>query len=83
MVVLLGVAAGVGSIAFGVLLLLAFALGRAIPILLGGWAVGTLEALKPLGAYGRVFEITGGVTLILAGLYMLNAFFLVIPELAV
>lgn len=83
MVVLLGVAAGVGSVAFGVLLLLAFALGRAVPIFLGGWAVGALEALKPLGRYGRAFEVAGGVTLILAGLYMLNAFFLVIPELAV
>lgn len=83
MVVLLGVAAGVGSVAFGVLLLLAFALGRAIPILLGGWAVGALEALKSLGGYSRAFEIAGGVTLILAGLYMLNAFFLWIPELAV
>ncbi len=83
MVVLLGVAAGVGSVAFGVLLLLAFALGRAVPILLGGWAVGALEALKPLGRYGHAFEAAGGVTLILAGLYMLNAFFLVVPELAV
>lgn len=83
MVVLLGVAAGVGSVAFGVLLLLAFALGRAIPIFLGGWAVGVLETLKPLKVYGRAFEVAGGVTLILAGLYMLNAFFLVIPELAV
>lgn len=83
MLVLLGVAAGVGSVTFGILLLLAFALGRAVPILLGGWAVGALEALKSLGGYGRVFEIAGGVTLILAGLYMLNAFFLVIPELAI
>lgn len=83
MLVLLGVAAGVGSVTFGILLLLAFALGRAVPILLGGWAVGALEALKSLGGYGRALEIAGGVTLILAGLYMLNAFFLVIPELAI
>lgn len=83
MLVLLGVAAGVGSVTFGILLLLAFALGRAVPILLGGWAVGALEALKSLGGYGRAFEIAGGVTLILAGLYMLNAFFLVVPELAI
>ena len=83
LVVLLGVAAGVGSVTFGVLLLLAFALGRALPILLGGWAVGVLEAMKPLAKHQRVFEVSGGIVLLLTGLYMLNAFFLVIPELAV
>ncbi len=81
--VLLGVAAGVGSITFGVLLLLAFALGRALPIFLGGWAVGTLEAMKPLARHQRVFEVLGGIALVLSGLYMLNAFFVVIPELAI
>lgn len=83
LVVLLGAAAGVGSITFGVLLLLAFALGRALPILLGGWAVGTLESLKPLAKYQRAFEMLGGVVLVVSGLYMLNAFFLLIPELAI
>jgi cytochrome c-type biogenesis protein len=83
LVVLLGGAAGVGSITFGVLLLLAFALGRALPILLGGWAVGALEAMKPLARHQRAFEVIGGIVLVLTGLYMLNAFFLVIPELAV
>lgn len=83
LVVLLGVAGALGSITFGVLLLLAFAIGRAIPILLGGWAVGALEAMKPLAKHQRAFEILGGIALILSGLYMLNAFFLVIPELAV
>lgn len=83
LVILLGVAAGIGSITFGVLLLLAFAIGRAVPILLGGWAVGALEAMKPLAKYQRGFEIVGGIVLVLMGLYMLNAFFLVVPELAV
>ena len=83
LVVLLGVAAGVGSVTFGVLLLLAFAVGRAVPILLGGWAVGALEGMEPLRRYQRVFEIGGGIVLVLTGLYMLNAFFILIPELAV
>lgn len=83
LVVLLGVAAGVGSITFGVLLLLAFAIGRAVPIFLGGWAVGALEAMKPLARHQRAFEIVGGIALVATGLYMLNAFFLWIPELAV
>lgn len=83
LLILLGVAASVGSVVFGVLLLLAFAMGRAIPILLGGWAVGALEELKVLSRYQRAFEIGGGLLLVLAGLYMLNAYFVLIPELAV
>lgn len=83
LLVLLGVAASVGSVAFGGLLLLAFALGRAVPILLGGWAVGTLENLTSLSRYRRAFDVSGGILLILAGLYMLNVFFILIPELAV
>lgn len=82
LVVLLGVAAGLASIPFGVGLLLAFGLGRAIPILLGGWAVGVLEGLKPLTRYQRLFELAGAVVLVLMGIYMLNAFFIWIPELA-
>lgn len=83
LVVLLGVAAGLGSVTFGVLLLLAFALGRAVPILLGAWAVGALEGMKALGRYQRSFEVVGGIVLILMGLYMLNAYFIFIPALAV
>jgi cytochrome c-type biogenesis protein len=83
LVVLLGVAAGLGSVVFGVLLLLAFAVGRVVPILLGGWAMGALEGMKPLDRYRRAFEVAGGIVLVLMGLYMLNAFFLVVPELAV
>lgn len=83
LVVLLGVAAGVGSVAFGMLLLLAFALGRSVPIFLGSWAMGTLESLKPMARFQRGFEVLGAVLLVLAGLYMLNAYFLIIPELAI
>lgn len=83
LVVLLGVAAGIGSPLFGVLLLLAFALGRAVPILLGASAVGWLESLKGLNGSRRLFEAVGGVILILSGLYMLNAYFAWVPALAV
>ena len=82
LVVLLGVSAGLGSPLMGALLLLAFALGRAIPVALGASAIGWLENLKGLAPYRRTFEVLGGVTLIAAGLYMLNAFFFWIPELA-
>jgi cytochrome c-type biogenesis protein len=82
LVVLLGVAATAGSALFGFTLLVAFALGRAVPIMLGAGAVGWLENLKPIARYRHAFEIAGGLLLILAGLYMLNAYFFVIPELA-
>jgi cytochrome c-type biogenesis protein len=82
LVVLLGAVAGIGSISFGVVLLLAFALGRAVPIALGAFAVSWLENLKSLSRYRRGFEIAGGVILIAMGLYMLNAVLLWIPDLA-
>lgn len=82
LVVLLGVTTTVGSATTGALLLLAFALGRAVPILLGSVAVGWLESLRSLAAYRRAFEIAGGLTLVAAGLYLLNAYFIWIPELA-
>ena len=79
---LLGVVAALGSSALGATLLLAFALGRAIPIGVGAWAMGWLETFKPLARYQRAFDVGGGVLLVLAGLYMLNAYFFVVPELA-
>ena len=83
LVILLGVATGIGSPLFGAMLLLAFALGRAVPIILGAWAVGWLESLKPLAHAQKTFEIAGALLLVLSGLYMLNAYFAVIPALAV
>ncbi|MBN8761726.1 MAG: cytochrome C biogenesis protein [Thiobacillus sp. 65-69] len=82
LIILLGVATGIGSPIFGATLLLAFALGRSVPILLGAWAIGWLESLKSLEHSQRLFEIIGALLLILSGLYMLNAYFFVIPELA-
>jgi len=82
LVIMLGVVAGVGSLLFGVTLLLAFALGRAVPILLGAWAVGWLTNLEILQDLQKTFEVIGGVLLISSGLYMLNAYFVVIPKLA-
>lgn len=82
LVVLLGVAAAIGSPAFGLVLAVAFAVGRAVPIALGAWAVGALEAMRAAAGWRRAFEIAGGLALVLAGLYLLNAFFIWIPELA-
>lgn len=82
LVVLLGVTAGLGSVLLGVVLLFAFALGRAVPIAVGAIAVGWLKNLSGLDRYRRAFEIAGGVTLIVMGLYMLNTILFLIPALA-
>lgn len=55
----------------------------AVPIILGAWAIGWLESLKPLRHSQGLFEIVGALLLILSGLYMLNAYFVLIPELSV
>jgi cytochrome c-type biogenesis protein len=83
LIVLLGVSAGIGSPWFGAVLLLAFAVGRAIPIMLGAVAVGWLENLHGLSRSQRAFDIVGGIVLMLLGLYMLNAYFFWVPELAI
>lgn len=82
LVILLGVAAGIGSPLFGLILLMAFALGRSVPILLGAWAIAWLENLKALRHAQKIFEVLGALTLIASGLYMLNAYFYFIPSLA-
>jgi cytochrome c-type biogenesis protein len=61
---------------------LAFALGRAIPILFGALAMGWLENLSELRRFQTAFEVLGGLVLILAGLYLLNAYFFAVPGLA-
>ena len=64
-------------------MLLAFALGRAVPIAVGAFAVSWLENLQGFSPYRRAFEIAGGLTLIAMGLYMLNAVLFWIPALAI
>jgi len=78
LLVALTASAAIGSVAFGALLLFAFALGRSIPILLGAWSMGWLESLQLVSRHHHVFEIIGGVTLIFMGLYMLNEYLFII-----
>lgn len=82
LVVLLGATAALGSAVWGGLLLLAFALGRSLPIMVGAFTVGWLEHAPTLDRFRRPFEVTGGVTLILSGVYILNAAYFWIPSLA-
>jgi cytochrome c-type biogenesis protein len=81
-VVLIGAAAALASPLFGAALLFAFAVGRAIPLVLGATAVGWFESLSSLSRYKRPIEVLGGVTLMVSGLYMLNAYYFWIPAFA-
>ncbi len=78
LLITLTASAAIGSVMFGTGLLLAFALGRSIPILLGAWSMGWLESLQVVGKHHRGFEIIGGGVLILTGLYMLNEYLFII-----
>ncbi|MEK7758414.1 MAG: cytochrome c biogenesis protein CcdA [Pseudomonadota bacterium] len=78
LLVMLTAAAGIGSVSFGFALLLAFALGRALPIILGAWGVGWLESLKVLTRWQRTFEVVGGLLLIASGVYLINEYFLLV-----
>jgi len=78
LLVTLTASAAIGSVLFGAGLLLAFALGRSVPILLGAWSMGWLESLQVVGRHHRGFEMMGGIVLILTGLYMLNEYLFII-----
>jgi cytochrome c-type biogenesis protein len=78
LLVMLTAAAGIGSVSFGFALLLAFALGRSIPIALGAASMGWLESLQMFARHQKALEIIAGVTLIATGLYLLNEYFFII-----
>lgn len=82
LVVLLGVAAGSASPWWGMILLGAFAIGRSVPIAIGALSFGWLEHIQFAARFRCAFEVAGGATFLLVGLYMLNAYFIVIPSLA-
>jgi cytochrome c-type biogenesis protein len=82
LLVLIGVALAAGSPFWGALLLLAFALGRAIPVAAGASVVGWAKQRPGLAVHRRGFEIAGGLVLVASGLYMLNAYFFWWPALA-
>jgi cytochrome c-type biogenesis protein len=81
--VLVGLSGVLASPWIGAVLMCAFALGRAVPILLGALTVGWMEELRALRGVPRLFDVIGGIILIAMGLYMLNAYFMLVPALAV
>jgi len=78
LLVALTASAAIGSVSFGFALLLAFALGRSVPVILGVWGMGWFESLKILSRYQKILEIVAGITLIMTGLYLLNEYFFII-----
>lgn len=82
LVVMLGVVAGIASPLLGAAMLLAFALGRAVPIAIGAFALGSLESRPSFAKYLRSADKVGGIVLIVTGLYLLNTVLFVIPSLA-
>ena len=71
----LGVSASIGSVIYGGLLMLAFAIGRVIPLAIGAVSIGWLENLQSVEHWRRAFEITGGITLMMVGVYLLNEYY--------
>ena len=78
LLVTLTASAAIGSPAFGFALLLAFAVGRSIPVMLGAWSMGWLESLQLLSHHQKTLEVVAGITLIITGLYLLNEYFFII-----
>jgi len=75
---MLTASAAIGSVSFGFALLLAFAAGRSIPVILGAWSMGWLESLHMLSRYQRALEVAASITIIITWLYLLNEYFFII-----
>jgi len=73
----LSASAVIGSAPYGALLLFVFGIGRTIPVLIGAFSMGYLESLKSLSRWHHWFEIIGGISLVLIGLYLLNEDFFI------
>ncbi|MCF6256130.1 MAG: cytochrome c biogenesis protein CcdA [Gammaproteobacteria bacterium] len=78
LLVTLTASAAIGSVPFGAGLLLAFAIGRSIPIIIGAWSMGWLESLRMASHHQKKLEVLAGVTLIFTGLYLLNEYLFII-----
>jgi len=75
LLVTLTASAAIGSVSFGLALLLAFAAGRSIPIILGAWSMGWLDSLRIISRHQKALEIIAGITLVSTGLYLINEYF--------
>ncbi len=76
LLVVLTSSAASGSVFYGLALLVAFALGRSLPILIGAWSMRWLESLQSLARYQQTLEKIAGSILIITGLYLINEYYL-------
>ncbi len=74
LLVTLTASAAIGSVPFGLALLLAFGIGRSVPVLIGALGLGWLQSLTHVARYHRSIEMLGGITFILTGLYLIYAY---------
>jgi len=71
---LLTVAAATGSSAYGVLLALAFGVGRGLPFLVAGLFAGAIARLARLEVWRRSLQMLAGTFLVLVSAYFFRAF---------
>lgn len=73
---ILTLAASAQSMRAGVILLMVYSIGLAIPFLLTAWASGTfLNASRKLGRLLQVIHIAGGIFLIIIGILIVSGYF--------
>ena len=72
LLVSLTASATIGSVPFGFALLLAFGIGRSVPILLSAMSIGWLKSLNRLQQAQKALAMVMGVALTLTGFYLLG-----------
>ncbi|MEG0050090.1 MAG: cytochrome c biogenesis protein CcdA [Clostridia bacterium] len=73
LIALLAIVAGKGSLAWGILLMLLYAIGHSALVMAAGTSVGFVQRMSHSGRYakaGKVLKIIMGLAILLIGLYM-------------
>lgn len=68
---ILTVAAATGHVWYSALLMLFFSIGRGLPLVVAGYSIGVFKKMQRFRRYVPVVEKTGGIVLVLMGLYYL------------
>jgi cytochrome c-type biogenesis protein len=71
LVAVVSIASAQNAVAFGAVLLFAYAIGHGLPAILVGLLAGSLAAMEKLAPYGRALQIAGGWLIILVGFYLI------------
>lgn len=73
LIALLGMIAGKGSLAWGILLMLLYSFGHSALVIIAGTSVGFVQKISKSGAYGKagtVLTVMMGTLILLVGFYM-------------